>query len=350
MKNIRLKDRKGITLTTLISYILAFTIIITVLTLVTTLILNGVQKEDVLKRELGQADKVNANLNQFFNKPFQELELIKKVEGVKDATLTISELKYNDNSNVIMEYDYNIKYTYNNVENNVGKKLRIINKTEKKNIGKSLAIIEKKLDSSSISTSGITDQKFKTYLETYNRLNEVYRLKYRYPEMENSDIPEAFIGSDTNLLENTLKFEFGVREINTSSKKISLNLLEEKRNNRYDYTYIAYSGKFVDSIINRPQVGDTVIYDPTKGVTNTSKLTYTSYKGTARNGGNGYGTQTITAKSNHNEWIVISNSNNQIKVMSKGLINRCIRYIFGSIYIKRWNRMVICRRRITFNV
>ena len=65
------------------------------------------------------------------------------------------------------------------------------------------------------------------------------------------------------------------------------------------------------------QVGDTVIYDPTKGVTDTSKLTYTSVKGTAKTGGNGYDTQTVTAKSNNNEWIVISNANNQIKVMSK---------------------------------
>ena len=66
-----------------------------------------------------------------------------------------------------------------------------------------------------------------------------------------------------------------------------------------------------------PEVGDTVIYDPTKGVTDTSKLTYTSYKGTAKIGGNGYGTQTVTAKSTNNEWIVLSTANNQIKVMSK---------------------------------
>ena len=68
------------------------------------------------------------------------------------------------------------------------------------------------------------------------------------------------------------------------------------------------------------KVGDTIIYDPTKGVTDTSKLTYTSVKGTAKTGGNGYGTQTLTAKSEHKEWIVISTANNQVKVMSKELI------------------------------
>ncbi|MGP1608495.1 MAG: hypothetical protein ACTTGJ_01450 [Clostridium sp.] len=66
-----------------------------------------------------------------------------------------------------------------------------------------------------------------------------------------------------------------------------------------------------------PEVGDTVIYDPTKGVTDQSKLTYTSYKGTAKTGGNGYGTQTVTAKAEINEWVVISTANNQVKLMPK---------------------------------
>ena len=68
------------------------------------------------------------------------------------------------------------------------------------------------------------------------------------------------------------------------------------------------------------QVGDTIIYDPTKGVTDTSKLSYTSVKGTAKTGGNGYGTQKVTAKSTNNEWVVISTANNQIKVMAKNPI------------------------------
>ena len=68
------------------------------------------------------------------------------------------------------------------------------------------------------------------------------------------------------------------------------------------------------------EVGDTVIYDPTKGVTDTSKLTYTSQKGSPRIGGNGVGDGTITAKSNNNEWIVVSKANNQIKLISKSKI------------------------------
>ena len=62
------------------------------------------------------------------------------------------------------------------------------------------------------------------------------------------------------------------------------------------------------------QVGDTIIYDPTKGVLDQSKLTYTSQITT------GYLSQIINAKSTNNEWIVISIANNQIKVMSKELI------------------------------
>ncbi|MGP1608543.1 MAG: type II secretion system protein [Clostridium sp.] len=65
------------------------------------------------------------------------------------------------------------------------------------------------------------------------------------------------------------------------------------------------------------KVGDTIIYNPTKGVTDTSKLTYTSQKGTAKTSGNGYGTQTVTIDQTAKEWVVISIHNNQIKVMSK---------------------------------
>ncbi|MGP1608311.1 MAG: type II secretion system protein [Clostridium sp.] len=68
------------------------------------------------------------------------------------------------------------------------------------------------------------------------------------------------------------------------------------------------------------QVGDTIIYDPTKGVLDQSKLTYTSKKGTPKTGGNGHGTQIVTSKSTNNEWIVISKANNQIKVISKDII------------------------------
>ena len=65
------------------------------------------------------------------------------------------------------------------------------------------------------------------------------------------------------------------------------------------------------------QVGDTIIYDPTKGVSETYILRYVSPKVNAKTGGNGYGEQTVTAKSTNNEWIVVSTANNQVKVMSK---------------------------------
>ncbi|MGP1609027.1 MAG: pilus assembly FimT family protein [Clostridium sp.] len=68
----------------------------------------------------------------------------------------------------------------------------------------------------------------------------------------------------------------------------------------------------ISDIPKNLKIGDTIIYDPTKGVTDQSKLTYTSPKDQ-----NGYRDQTITVTSNHNEWIVISISGGQIKVISK---------------------------------
>ena len=61
-----------------------------------------------------------------------------------------------------------------------------------------------------------------------------------------------------------------------------------------------------------PKVGDTIIYDPTKGVTDQSKLTYISPKEQ-----NGYGEQKIIAKPENKEWVVISTSGGQVKMMSK---------------------------------
>ncbi|MGP1608488.1 MAG: type II secretion system protein [Clostridium sp.] len=103
-----------------------------------------------------------------------------------------------------------------------------------------------------------------------------------------------------------------------------LNLKLKTKHDEYTVTYTIDDGRIETKSIGQNhlakseiQVGDTIIYDPTKGVTDTSKLTYTSPKGTAKTGGNGYADQTITIDPTAKEWIVISTHNNQIKVMAK---------------------------------
>ncbi len=49
-------------------------------------------------------------------------------------------------------------------------------------------------------------------------------------------------------------------------------------------------------LASKVKVGDYVAYDPTAGVTDTSKLTYISPKGTGMSHGNGYEIQTFTAR------------------------------------------------------
>lgn len=77
--------------------------------------------------------------------------------------------------------------------------------------------------------------------------------------------------------------------------------------------------------ISQVLIGDTVIYDPTKGVTDTSLLTYTSPVGSAMAGfnvsGNGNSSQSLTATSSHNQYIVIDKENGRLKLMSKSLVS-----------------------------
>ncbi len=58
-------------------------------------------------------------------------------------------------------------------------------------------------------------------------------------------------------------------------------------------------------LVDKVNVGDYVAYDPTLGVTDTSKLTYTSPVGTGTSHGNGYQSQTFTANSS-DKWKVLS--------------------------------------------
>lgn len=79
---------------------------------------------------------------------------------------------------------------------------------------------------------------------------------------------------------------------------------------------------FKQGEISNPQVkiGDIIKYDPTRGVTNTSLLSYTSPKGntsgtTTAYPGNGVRNQTITATSSNNRWVVIGRTNGKLKLM-----------------------------------
>ncbi len=60
-----------------------------------------------------------------------------------------------------------------------------------------------------------------------------------------------------------------------------------------------------NTLANKVQIGDYVAYNPTKGVTDTSKLTYTSLIGTGLFHGNGASEQTFTAN-NTIKWRVLS--------------------------------------------
>ncbi|MGP1609039.1 MAG: hypothetical protein ACTTGJ_04255 [Clostridium sp.] len=140
----------------------------------------------------------------------------------------------------------------------------------------------------------------------------------------------SFTNKDGKFNKVTFKGELenqGVKldgEIEGNENATPLNLKVTTKLNGYTVTYTIEDGRIINNQIGQNnlvesgiQVGDTIIYDPTKGVTDNSKLTYTSQKGTAQAGGNGYGTQTVTIDQTAKEWIVISTHNNQIKVMAK---------------------------------
>ena len=85
------------------------------------------------------------------------------------------------------------------------------------------------------------------------------------------------------------------------------------------------------SITEYVKVGDYIDYDPTRGVTDTSKLSYTSPTGTATEHGNGYtssetgGGQKFTAKStavSGIKWRVLSVTDNKIEIIPATLIKK----------------------------
>ena len=129
---------------------------------------------------------------------------------------------------------------------------------------------------------------------------------------------------DASLLEKELKKDGSI--VTVLRNVVTYHHEKQGYNNIYTLDEIAgkivkYREKIIVPLPATLEVGDTVIYDPTRDVKDNSLLTYTSEKGNVKSGGNGYENQTITAKSNINEWIVISIDNNQIKVMSKEPLN-----------------------------
>lgn len=106
----------------------------------------------------------------------------------------------------------------------------------------------------------------------------------------------------------------------------SINPLENKGNRIYtleelDPNYTVFKSNVnIDDI----QIGDYIVYDPTKGVDDISKLTYVSQIGSAKENenspGNGYGVQTVKATSANNQWRVLSKENGEIKIVSVAAI------------------------------
>lgn len=101
--------------------------------------------------------------------------------------------------------------------------------------------------------------------------------------------------------------------------------LRVKVDNEGTYKIKVANGNFksdeIKIVIREPQIGDYVNYDPLRGVTDTSKLTYTSVQGTATQHGNGYGTQTYET-TNTMKWRVLNTDNNKIELISTEKITK----------------------------
>jgi len=125
-----------------------------------------------------------------------------------------------------------------------------------------------------------------------------------------SDIKNVTIGEETN-------FPLTVTYTTTGNKyKV------------YEDGKVDVKGPSITEYVN---VGDYVDYDPTRGVTDTSKLTYTSPTGTGQSHGNGYtsteegGGQTFTAKSTAESginWRVLSVTENKVELISETIVKK----------------------------
>ena len=107
----------------------------------------------------------------------------------------------------------------------------------------------------------------------------------------------------------------------------TMSPVEVNEKNVYTLEEIDLNFKVTNKTIDISQIniGDIILYDPTKGVTDTTLLTYISPIGSAfaenNISGNGHSSQALTATSSHNQYIVIGKENGKIKMMSRNLIN-----------------------------
>ncbi len=85
-------------------------------------------------------------------------------------------------------------------------------------------------------------------------------------------------------------------------------------------------------LADKVNIGDYVAYDPTDGVTDPSKLSYTSPKGTGSSHGNGYQEKTITPTS-YAKWRVLSKdtTTGEVVLMSNGAVTSNYFQIQGTI-------------------
>lgn len=89
-----------------------------------------------------------------------------------------------------------------------------------------------------------------------------------------------------------------------------------------------FSLESVESVYKNIKVGDIIYYDPTAGVTDSTKLVYTSPKGsslasgdTSNISGNGSNAQKFQATSDDCKWIVIKNEFGQLTLISENVKN-----------------------------
>ena len=90
-------------------------------------------------------------------------------------------------------------------------------------------------------------------------------------------------------------------------------------------------GEYTPTVVDFIKVGDYIDYDPTRGVTDTSTLTYTSPTGTGESHGNGYtsfetgGGQKFTAKSKGSSgilWRVLSITEDKVEIIPTTTITK----------------------------
>lgn len=132
-------------------------------------------------------------------------------------------------------------------------------------------------------------------------------------------------GNSSAVTDRELNDELDNSEATASGNPIIVTFA--KSGNIYEIDNTGNIEKYIPKVIDFVEMGDYVDYDPMRGVTDTSKLTYTSPTGTGQSHGNGYvssetgGGQKFTAKSEL-KWRVLSVTDDKIEIIPSTLITK----------------------------